>query len=409
MATTVVTSVLGYVYWLIAARLYSPSQVGLSATLLSAMSLAALLAYMGVGSALIQWLPQREQGQAQSLLVTVAFTTVTCFGILGGAVLVALLPLLSPRFELLRSGLALSTVLAVGVLSTALGMLVDDATIAQRTAIGMLMRNTAFSLIKMGVLALPLCVALGTTGILTSWVVGTVATVAAGLVLLPHLVHGFRPSLKDGLREVRSIVRSLAGNHLINVGGMLPVLVLPVIVTIRLNAAQAGYFYTTTRVGGLFFMIAPSVAAALFADGAHNPAELSKKMRYASALIALLLVPAAGALIIFGGPILSAFGHAYANEGYPLLVMLAVSALPDSVTSIYTSVLRVRHRLRVAAIMYALMAVAVLTMTWLLLPVLGIVAVGVSWLVTQSAGSIFVWLDSRRSATRLRTALADRE
>ena len=396
MGTTVVTSLLGYVYWVLAARLYSPSDIGLAAALLSAMSLAALLAYMGVGATVIQLIPRRARGAEQSLLVTAAIVTAATSACLGGIVLVVVLPALSTKFDLLRSSLGVSFVLALGVLFTALGTFVDDTTIAQRTASGMLLRNTAFSLLKIGILVLPVCVALGAGGVLVSWVFGAAATVIAGLLLLPRLVPSFRVTLKGVKGEVRRIVGSLAGNHLINLCGMLPVLMLPLIVTVRLDAAQAGYFYTTWRVGGLFFMISPAVAGALFAEGSHNPTEIARKARYAASIIAMLLVPMAAGLIVAGRLVLSAFGHSYAVEGYSLLVILALSAFPDGVTSIYVSILRVRNRLSVAVWLYGVMAVAVLAMTWVLLPIMGITAVGVCWLSTQSAGSLFVWWDSRR-------------
>jgi hypothetical protein len=47
MTTTVVTAVLGFAYWLVAVRLYSTEAVGVSAALLSAMAVAALLANFG--------------------------------------------------------------------------------------------------------------------------------------------------------------------------------------------------------------------------------------------------------------------------------------------------------------------------------------------------------------------------
>lgn len=398
MGTTVVTSLLGYVYWVLAARLYSPSDVGLAAALLSAMSLAALLAYMGVGATLIQLLPQRNPGPEQSLLVTAAIVTTATSGALAGVVLVIVLPALSAQFDLVRASREVGIVLAFGVLCASLGTFIDDTTIAQRTARGMLLRNTAFSLIKIGILVLPVCAALGAGGVLLSWVFGAAVTVAAGLLLLPRLVPGFKVSLRGVIGETRKIVRALAGNHFISLGAMLPVLILPVVVAMRLDAAQAGYFYTTWRVGGLFFMISPAVAGALFAEGAHDPDDVTRKARYAGSIIAMLLVPAAVGLVFAGKLVLSAFGHTYAVEGYSLLVILAISAFPDGVTSIYVSILRVRNRLAVAAWMYGLMAAGVLTMTWFLLPIMGITAVGVSWLATQCAGSLFAWWDSGHAA-----------
>ena len=44
-------------------------------------------------------------------------------------------------------------------------------------------------------------------------------------------------------------------------------LVLPVLVVLRLGVTLNAYFYITWMVGGVFFMVSPSVAAALFAEG----------------------------------------------------------------------------------------------------------------------------------------------
>ncbi len=166
------------------------------------------------------------------------------------------------------------------------------------------------------------------------------------------------------------------------------------------------YFYTTWRVGGLFFMIAPAVAGALFAEGSHAPADVYRKARQAAGIIALLLVPTALGMILFGNLVLSAFGHAYALEGYSLLVVLAISAFPDGVTSIYVSILRVRNLLAVAAWLYGFIAVSVLSMTWMLLPAMGIAAVDVSWLVTRSAGALLAWWNNRRFTTHVLAPLA---
>ena len=57
-ATQVVTSAFGYVFWLLAAHLYSPATVGLTAAATSAATIVMLLSCLGVGGMLIQSLPQ---------------------------------------------------------------------------------------------------------------------------------------------------------------------------------------------------------------------------------------------------------------------------------------------------------------------------------------------------------------
>src|ERR1700733_10317923 len=59
MATTVVSSAFGYAFWLLAARLYSPAVVGLTAAVTSAANIMLLLSSLGVGGTLIQSLPRQ--------------------------------------------------------------------------------------------------------------------------------------------------------------------------------------------------------------------------------------------------------------------------------------------------------------------------------------------------------------
>src|SRR5205823_5518909 len=67
MGTTVATSVIGYLYWIIATHLYSAHDVGLASALISIMTLTSTLANLGIGSTLVQMLPHRESGYAWSL------------------------------------------------------------------------------------------------------------------------------------------------------------------------------------------------------------------------------------------------------------------------------------------------------------------------------------------------------
>jgi Na+-driven multidrug efflux pump len=72
------------------------------------------------------------------------------------------------------------------------------------------------------------------------------------------------------------------------------------------------------------------------------------------------------------------------------LVLLVVAAVPDAITNIYVSTLRVRTRLRQAAALNIGMAVLSLVLAWLLLPTMGITGAGLAWLIAQIVGSAVV-------------------
>src|SRR3954447_8844939 len=70
IATTLAGSAFGFLFWLLAARVYSPAQVGLGAAAISALTLLTTIGEMGLGTALIRFLPGAGQQQARFLNVT---------------------------------------------------------------------------------------------------------------------------------------------------------------------------------------------------------------------------------------------------------------------------------------------------------------------------------------------------
>ena len=88
-ATTCVTSVLGFAYWAIAARLFSQQAVGYSAAAISAMTLLGTIGMLGMGTLLIGELPRRKD---RAGLVSAALS-LAAFAITGNRAGVGRLPL----------------------------------------------------------------------------------------------------------------------------------------------------------------------------------------------------------------------------------------------------------------------------------------------------------------------------
>src|SRR5580698_2494750 len=61
MAATIVTSVVGYAFWVVAARLYSTAAIGEAGAGVSAMAFASLLGAVGGSSAIIAELPNKRR------------------------------------------------------------------------------------------------------------------------------------------------------------------------------------------------------------------------------------------------------------------------------------------------------------------------------------------------------------
>ena len=389
MATTVVTSLLGYVFWVVAARRDPAAAVGLAAAVVSAMQLASVLSELGVRTALIQLLPKRTDPRAWSLMLTTSMVTGTVTGAVAGVMAVIGLPALGAAFSPLREPL-FALLLIVGVITTTVSGVLDYAAIASRSAREMFVRNVAASMVKIALLALPFFVHRSEEGILGSWVAATAVSTVLALVLVRRMYPQFRVRFRGYRSELREVYRSMAAHHAINLGNLGPLFLLPVMVAARVSTSQTAYFYTTWRMSLVFAMISPAVASSMFAEGASSPHELRRLVRSSLRLIAMLLVPAVTAFLLVGRPVLAAVGPAYAHFGWPLMLLLMAAAVPDAITNVYSSLLRVQGRLRFAAAMNVTMATTCLVVSWVLLPGMGIAGAGVGWLVAQVGGTICI-------------------
>jgi aminoglycoside phosphotransferase (APT) family kinase protein len=99
---------------------------------------------------------------------------------------------------------------------------------------------------------------------------------------------------------------------------------------------------------------------------------------------ARLVVP----LVLFlalGAPyILRLFGDSYSNEGATLLRLMALAALPNIVTSVYISCVRVQRRVLQLFLIFASMSSLVLSLSYILLGLYGINGIGIAWLLSET-------------------------
>jgi O-antigen/teichoic acid export membrane protein len=233
--------------------------------------------------------------------------------------------------------------------------------------------------------------------VLGSWTVTAVLGMLVGAGLLFHRVGRVpRPPLSEISQSALRLRSRLVGNQLIGIGAQIPTYLLPLVVTARLSASDNAYFYTTWMMCGIFLLIAPAVSMSLFAEGAHEPGAMRDKTRATFAIIAVLLAPCMIIFFLAGGSVLSTFGSVYEAHGLLLMKVVLLAAVPNAILSVYITVLRVEQRLPVAAWLSLGTGVGTAIVAWLLLPALGISAVGWAWMAMQGGGCVFVGVDVAR-------------
>ena len=402
MLTTVVNSAFGFLFWLVAARLFTARDVGLTAATISASTIIVILASIGVGGMLIQSLPKPS---GRSLTFWAGMATAIGTSLAGGCAAFVLLPLISKELAALHSA-AYATIFTVGTVAMTAGSIVDSAFIAARAAGSMLVRNSVAAAAKVLMVVFVIVLAgARRLDLLGAWAAASVVGLGLGIGILAARMSLPWPPRASALARAALGLRSrLAGNQLIGIGTSLLPYLLPLLVTARLSLTENAYFYTTWMLGGIFLIIAPAVSQSLFAEGVHNPHELHTKARLAMGFIAAMLAPFVVAVFAMGGILLSAFGSAYEHHAIGLLRIVLLASIPDAIMNVYISVLRVRGRLTVAAGLSLCIGIGIVALSWVLLPMLGINAVGWAFLAMQMCGCVFMVVDLLRSSTLARTA-----
>ena len=338
--TTAITSGTGFVYWWVAARQFSASDVGFAASAISTMMLLGTIAVCGLGTVLSSELPNSSNPRA---LISTSIIATGLIGFLLGVPFAILAPLLSPDLAELRGSVLEVLVFGFGVGITAQAAVLDQALLGLLRGDLQFWRNAIFAIGKLVLLSAIGVAALTASGlgIYTTWVVATAGSLLALMVFartFRNLVHF------DG-----SILRTLSGralsHHMLNVAIMAPALGLPLVVTVLLSAEDCAYFYTTWLMAGFVFVPPFALTMGLFTAGARDVQDLPRLMRFtmlASTGLNLVTVP----LVWLGAPIiLSIFGSAYADAGVMPLRIACLAAFPLIIKDNYVAKCRVQGSL----------------------------------------------------------------
>lgn len=387
MLSAAVTSVLGFFFWLIVTRFYSEAVVGYSSAIVSALSLLGILSLVGLDISLVRFLPWADNPRK---MINTCFTLGSLASLLAAVIFLAGLDFWSPALNFVRENAVFCLAFLSFAVIRTLSLLIDFALLAGRRAGFILSKNTIFSLIK---LPLPVLFALyfQTFGVVVSWGIGSGLAMALGIFLfLPKVHGGYRPALALDLGLFKKVWRYSGGNYLSNLLLEAPTYLLPLIVVNILGAEQNAYFYVAWMIVNLLFAIALGVSQSLFAEGSHFEDRLRENVVKSLKYTFLLLVPVAILVAAVGKWLLLIFGHGYSLNALPLLWVLCLSSLPLGVNYIYTSMLRVTGRIAELIAIWGFMVIGTVVISYLILPLVGIVGIGYAWLGVHLIVMIYV-------------------
>lgn len=374
MASTAVMAGLGFFFWIINARLYSTDQVGIATTLISTVSIISSFCLLGFNNGLIRYLPTSERKNEK---IDTGFTIVAAVAVLLSIIYIFNLGYISPKLGFIKSNFTYSIIFVLFVVFTSLNSLIESVFVAYRSTQYILIKNLVWSLLK---LALPIfLITLGSFGIFTSIGIATVVSFGLSLLFL-ILKFGYTFKLVINKDVVKRMTSYSLGNYVAGIIGGLPVMLLPIVILNNLGAKFSAFFYMDMMIANMIFIIPQAVSQSLFAEGSYSEAEMGIHLNKSIIIIALILVPIVLITVIFGKYILLVFGKQYSGEGFALLLLLALSAIPIAINSIFGSILRVKHQINKLIWISLLGTILVLGVSYLLMSQ-GLIGIGWAWIL----------------------------
>jgi len=394
--SSAIGALLGLFFWMVAARFYTESEVGLGSAVISAVNLLALLSMLGLNFSVIRFLSQAERPRQ---LINSSFTLTGLLSLLAAGIFLAGLHWWSPALTFVRqNNLFTLTFLAVVVLATATS-LTDSIFVAKRRAGFVLLFSTIASLLKLAFVVV-LSLASYAFGIVTSWTIALAIAVVISLFLfLPRVESSYRPVPNLSLGQVKGLARYSIHSYVASLLSRGPTMVLPILVLNTLGAESNAHFYVAWRIAELLFAIPWAVSQSLFAEGSFSPHRLKENVTRSIKFSLILLVGGTVIFIVAAKWLLLAFGQSYSSNALHLLWLLSLAGLPQGISHVYIAVLRVRDRLKELVIVRGFVAMAAPALSLLAMPRYGIIGVGWVWLGVQAVVVIV-------SVIRLRTLVS---
>ncbi|WP_159619764.1 glycosyltransferase [Arthrobacter zhaoguopingii] len=383
----------GFLFWILAALLLAPPQLGLGSAVVASALLTVQIGMLGVGPATLTLLP--AQNDRRRRLIATGLLTVGLASLIVAIALLNITRALGPGVGQAWDDPAVTTAFLAAAVFASTAYQLDHISVALSRADLVLVRSVLQALIQLTVLIV--CLTAGYRSVIA--VVGAVALGAGasvGLGMRQIRRAGLGPQWWAGARfdEVVRLLRPALRNYPLVLADRAPAYLLPLIVAATLSTSAAATWYVVWMLTTAVFFVPQSAGYSLQAKLAESgPVYLliNRALR-----ISLLLTFTAGGILLAAGPsILQVLGPQYAPQ-WVLLPLLVPAVVLSCVTQVYYAVCRVYGYFTEAT------AVAVLAAAVGLVPAAAVVqnsalpGLAALWLLAQLSAAVVAALRLRR-------------
>jgi len=394
--SAIVTSGLGLLYWVLAARYYKPEIVGLNAAAISIMTFLSGVSRLNLDGVLYRFIP-RAGGSTRALIQYSYLISQTLAALVSIIFLIGV-DLWSPALSFIKTNVWLSVWFVLMTMSLSLFTLQDSVLTGLRQTMWVPLENLLFAIGKIALLLLFVRL-FPQYGIFSSFTIPVVVmTVPVNYLIFCRLVPRHMEATLDLAEPIGrgQIIKYTSGVYLGYLFSTATAGILPLMVLQRLGSIGNAYFYFPWLIGSSLQLVSQNMNVSLTVEGALDQTKLHAYTRRVLIQMARLLLPMV-LILLFGAPyILRAFGGDYANEGAWLLRLLALATIPHVINNVYIGIARVTGRIAAIMAIQGFVCVSTLSLSYALLSFYGITGIGIAWLSSQTCIAMVVMFSQLR-------------
>lgn len=381
MAATVAANGLGLAFWAEAAHVEPAYAVGQASAEIAALTLLSMIAQLDLTNVFIRLLP--VAGRLSGILVSRGYLIVVGLSLVAGAVYVGT----GLSSYVLTGGLVSRAlfVLAVPVLS--LFALEDSVLTAFRLAPWVATENICAAVARLALLPVMAVPWLG-GGTVASWVLPAAVAVIAVNLLVFRWALPVHAREKGTLPSRRGLLSLVAGEYAGTVCAIGSTQIMPLLVVWKLGVTQAAYLAIPWLVAPGIYLMMWNVSSSFVVEALRTRGPLGALLRRTVLLLTGIASAAALTCLLGARPLLELAGTRYAMHSVELLQLVGLSVPFSAVVVLYCTLAWLEQRVWLLAGFEAAVGTTVLSLALILLPRLGLNAVGWAYLITQMLGAV---------------------
>ena len=388
MLSNVTTCLFGFAFWNIMARFFTPSQVGIGASLIAASSLIGILAELGLRIGLIRYVPENREDAG--LLINSAFTLASLSSLIGGLIYLVGIKIWSPALSFIQEDILYLLLFLTFTLTNSLSGLTDGSLIAGRASRYVFYKSALVAILK---IPLPVFIFahLKGFGIFTGTGISlAIAVLVAWSLFLPKVYKGYlpRPIIAKGI--LQKVLPYSFANYMANLLNLSPQFIYPLMVLNVLGPENSAYFYIAWMTTMVLVVIPNGVSQSLLAEGSHNPNKMGRDGRRVLYLSLALSVPAVAAMMVMARWLLHFFGPGYAEHGTPVIRFLALAIIPQCINTLYITVNQIRKQVYLIIAQTGFLAIVAIGVAYWWFGRVGLPGVGMAYLLAHSVLALVV-------------------